>query len=60
MALRHIEAPQTSEREREAILSTVAETFSGPIGETASRSLFHLREGRKLQLTLKNIMEGAK
>lgn len=60
VAFRHINAATTSEQEREAILSAMAETFSGEIGETASQSLFHLREQRTHQLLLKAVLEGVK
>ncbi len=60
VAVRHLDAKTTTEREREAVLVAVTEHFSGEPGETASRSLHHLREQHKEQLTLKNILEAAK
>lgn len=57
VAVRHLDDATTTEREREAVLAAVAVTFAGEPGETASRSLHHLREQRRLQLTLKNILE---
>lgn len=58
VSMRHIDAPTTTEQEREAILSATATVFSGETGELAARTLYHLREGRKMQLTLKAILVG--
>jgi len=60
VALRHSDEASTSEAEREAILAAAAETFSGPTGEVAAQTLFHLREQRRLQLTLRGLLEGIK
>jgi hypothetical protein len=57
LAVRHLEDPQTTELEREAVLASVAVHFSGEVGETAARTLFHLREQRKLQLTLRGVLQ---
>ncbi len=56
VAVRHLDAATTTEKEREAVLSSVIEHFDGEPGETAARSLFHLREQRKLQFELELII----
>ncbi len=60
VAVRHMDAPTTTEREREAVLSAVATVFSGETGELASQSLYHLRQSRKAQMILKSIMRGCR
>lgn len=58
VALRHSDAATTTEQEREAVLIAIADIFSGERGELAAKSLHHLREQRRLQLTLRAILEG--
>ncbi|MDP2226799.1 MAG: hypothetical protein Q8J78_04925 [Moraxellaceae bacterium] len=58
VAHRHSEDPTTTAQEREAILAAMTGAFKGRPGELAAKTLFHLREQRRLQMTLKAILEG--
>lgn len=60
VALRHIDQETTTESEHEAVLVAIAENFSGERGELAARSLHHLREQKRLQMTLRSILETPK
>lgn len=57
VAVRHIDAPSTTEKERESILVAAEIHFRGEAGEAASRSLFHLREQRRQQLLLRGLID---
>jgi hypothetical protein len=60
VAFRHVDDADTSDLEHEAILTAIAEHAPDAEAEMASRALFHLREQRRLQLTLRSILEAPK
>ncbi len=58
IALRNID--DLNDTEREHVLAAAVEVFAGEVGETATRSLYHLREQRRLQMTLRAVLVPAK
>ena len=56
VAYRHFSTVDTTEAERESILVSVAEKFSGEEGETAARMLHHRREAEALQFKLDTLL----
>lgn len=60
VAFRHVDDAGTSDAEHEQILMALAEHAPDAEAETASRALFHLREQRRLQMTLRSILETPK
>jgi len=52
LALRHYEAPTTTEEERDALLAVISSEINGAEGEAAARALHHRREARAHQMQL--------
>lgn len=57
VAYRHIDDPTTREPEREAILAAMAVYLPCAEADLAARQLYHLREQRRLQLTLRGLLD---
>lgn len=58
VAFRHIDDVSTTDGEREAVLAAIASHMASAEAELAAQQLFHLREQRRLQLTLRAILDG--
>ena len=58
IALAEVSKDNSPESDREAVLIACAELLKGNEGEAAARSLHHLREGRREQLTLRGFLDG--
>jgi hypothetical protein len=60
VAYRHIDEETTLPSEREAVLAAMAAHLDNAEAELAAQTLHHLREQRRLQLTLKSVMEASR
>lgn len=58
IALAAVSKDGAKESDREAVLLTCSEKLAGQEADTAARSLFHMREQRREQLTLSSMLEG--
>ncbi len=58
VAFRELDVPSTTASERESVLAAMTEHLPSKEAELAAQTLHHLREQRRLQMTLKSILDG--